>query len=93
MPQNIFLFLEPSKDKYRFPMKVGYLYMNRFVIDETDANEIIDVFEFEPSLAVPSHINTEENDTVSHDQIDQWDREILKKRNENPTIFEFKNFF
>ena len=54
--------------------------MNRFVINETDANEIINIYEFEPSLAVPSHINTEKDDSISHKLIDQWNCDILKKR-------------
>ena len=85
MPQNIFLFLEPTTDKWRFPTKIGNLYMNRFAIDEKDANEILTdndnkIFELKEFFSIPSHLNTEKDDHVSHKQIDRWNQECLQKR-------------
>ena len=85
MPQNIFLFLEPSTDKWRFPSKIGNLYMNRFTINENDANEIFtnddnNIFELEDFFSIPSHLNTEKDDHVSHEQIDSWNQRSLQKR-------------
>jgi len=43
MPQNIIVCIEPSDFKWMDPFKIGYMYMNRFAIDEEAAFEIIDV--------------------------------------------------
>ena len=85
MPQNIVLFLEPTTDKWRFPTKVGNLYMNRFAISENDANEILTnndnkIFELKEFFSIPSHVNTEKDDHVSHKQIESWNQESLQKR-------------
>ena len=85
MPQNIFLFLESSTDKWRFPSKIGNLYMNRFTINENDANEIFTnddnkIFELEEFFSIPSHLNTDKDDHVSHEQIDIWNQRSLQKR-------------
>ena len=92
MPQNIFLFLEPTTDKWRFPIKIGNLYMNRFAINENDANEIITnndnkIFELKEFFSVPSHLNTEKDDHVSHKQIDSWYQESLQKRQSEKLYF------
>ena len=42
---HIVLFMEPSEDKWRIPLKLGRLYMNRFAIDEDAGFEIIKVVE------------------------------------------------
>ena len=80
MRQNLFLFLEPSIDKYRFPFNIGYTYMNRFIIDENDANEIVDIYKLKEFRSVPSYLNTGAEDRASHEQIDKWNQESLQKR-------------
>ena len=49
MPIQIVLFMEPSKDKWTIPLKLGRLYMNRFVIDENAEVEVIKVIELKES--------------------------------------------
>ena len=44
MPQNIILCIEPSKNPYEFPEAMGNLFINKFVIDEEAAFEIVDIF-------------------------------------------------
>ena len=39
-----FLFIEPIKGPYETPSKIGYLFMNRFAIDEDVGFEIRRVF-------------------------------------------------
>ena len=41
---EIVLFLEPSEKAYDTPSKIGYLFMNRFAIDEDAGFEIRKVF-------------------------------------------------
>ena len=55
MKQNIVIFVEPSKEKWRCPFKIGRLYMNRFAIDENDQNEILSVVELTETLLIPPH--------------------------------------
>ena len=42
---RIIFFTEPSRDKWRTPLKMGNLYMNRFAIDEDAAFEVLKIFE------------------------------------------------
>ena len=42
---RIIFFTEPSRDKWRTPLKMGNLYMNRFAIDEDAAVEVLKIFE------------------------------------------------
>ena len=44
--QEVALFIEPSKEAYNTPSKIGYLFMNRFAIDEDAGFEIRKVSEF-----------------------------------------------
>ena len=94
MPQNIVLFLEPAKEKSRIPLIIGRLYMNRFAIDESDANEIIGVFKLEEAMMVPNHLSDykfpnhsnimiyKNCDYSSIFQIFRWNRELGTKRSE-----------
>ena len=97
MPQNIVLFLEPAKEKSRIPLKIGRLYMNRFAIDESDANEIIGVFELKEAMLIPNHLsdfrfpnfnimNYKNLDYSSINQIFRWNRELGTKRSEWETL-------
>ena len=59
--------------------------MNRFTINENDANEIFTnddnkIFELEEFFSIPSHLNTDKDDHVSHEQIDIWNQRSLQKR-------------
>ena len=45
--QKIILFIEPSEDAWRTPLKIGNLFMNRFAVDEDAASEILKIFELE----------------------------------------------
>ena len=45
--QKIILFIEPHKEAYRTPSKIGNLFMNRFAVDEDAASEILKIFELE----------------------------------------------
>ena len=54
--------------------------MNRFIIDENDANEIVDIYKLKEFRSVPSYLNTEVEDRASHEQIDKWNQESLQKR-------------
>ena len=49
MPIQIVLFMEPTKDKWAIQLKLGRLYMNRFVIDENAKVEVIRVIELKES--------------------------------------------
>ena len=43
--QKIVLFIEPSEEAWRTPLKIGNLFMNRFAVDEDAASEILKIFE------------------------------------------------
>ena len=45
--QKIVLFVEPNDDAFLTPSKIGNLFLNRFVIDETVRAEISNIFEFQ----------------------------------------------
>ena len=45
--QKIVLFIEPSDDAWRTPLKIGNLFMNRFAVDEDAAFEVMKIFELE----------------------------------------------
>ena len=45
--QKIVLFIEPSEEAWRTPLKIGNLFMNRFAVDEDAASEILKIFELE----------------------------------------------
>ena len=79
MRQNLVLFFEPSEDKWRCPLKIGSLYMNRFVINEKTANEIISINELRPTKLIPWISN--EMDPVTKDKILHCNKELLQKRN------------
>ena len=48
--QKIILFIEPNKYAYQKSSKIGNLFMNRFVIDEDESNEILKIVELERKL-------------------------------------------
>ena len=41
--QKIVLFIEPQTRKWRTPLKIGNLFMNRFSIDEDASHEILKI--------------------------------------------------
>ena len=65
--QKIVLFIEPSDDAFRTPLKAGHLFMNRFSIGEEANFEIVKIFELGKSsdkMSWPGHSeysNFEEN--------------------------------
>ena len=79
MRQNIVLFFEPSEDKWRCPLKIGCLYMNRFIINEETANEIISINELRPAKSIPWILN--EMNPITKDKISYYNKELLQKRN------------
>ena len=48
--QKIVLFIEPSDDAFQIPVKSGYLFMNRFGIEEEANFEIVKIFELGKSF-------------------------------------------
>ena len=45
--QKIVLFIEPTDDAWRTPLKIGNLFMNRFAVEEDAAFEVLKIFELE----------------------------------------------
>ena len=45
--QKIVLFIEPSGDAFETPVKIGNLFMNRFVVEEDTGFEILKIFELD----------------------------------------------
>ena len=45
--QKIVLFIEPSDDAWQTPLKIGNLFMNRFVVNEDAASEVVKIFELD----------------------------------------------
>lgn len=45
--RNIFIFTELSNDSAMTPSKIGNLYLNRFIIDESAAFEVLGVHDVE----------------------------------------------
>ena len=42
--QKIVLFIEPQKEKFVTPLKIGNLFMNRFSIDEDGCHEFLKTY-------------------------------------------------
>ena len=42
--QKIVLFIEPQGEKYKTPLKIGNLFMNRFAIDEDGSHETLKIY-------------------------------------------------
>ena len=53
--QKIVLFIEPIDDLCFTPLKIGNLFMNRFVVDEDAASEVLKIFELEKTSYELSH--------------------------------------
>ena len=45
--QNIVLFIEPAKEAYSKPSKIGNLFLNRFAIEEDAKNEILKIYQLD----------------------------------------------
>ena len=45
--QKIVLFIEPTDDAWQTPLKIGNLFMNKFVVDEDAASEIVKISELD----------------------------------------------
>ena len=43
--QKIILFIEPNDDAWQTPLKIGNLIMNRSVVEEDAASEVLKIFE------------------------------------------------
>ena len=43
--QKIVFFIEPSDRAFDTPFKIGNLFMNRFVVEEDAAFEVLKIFE------------------------------------------------
>ena len=54
--QEVVLLIEPSEKAYRTPSKIGYLFMNRFAIDEDAGFEIRKVAKFWSTSFRPSEL-------------------------------------
>ena len=48
--QKIVLFIEPQKEKYDTPLKIGNLFMNRFAIDEDGCHGILKIYYLQNSV-------------------------------------------
>ena len=79
MRQHIILFFEPSEDKWRCPLKIGRLYMNRLVINEDTANEIIGLYELRETKQIPFFSN--KMDPVTSEKILKCNQQLIQKRN------------
>ena len=64
MPMQIILFLEPSRNKWAIQMKLGRLYMNRFVINESARVEVIKVIELKESWHELEYEDQFENERI-----------------------------
>ena len=53
--QKIVLFIEPSEEAWRTPLKIGNLFMNRFAVDEDLAYEISKIFELDKTSTKMSY--------------------------------------
>ena len=53
--QKIVLFIEPSDDAWRTPLKIGNLFMNRLAVEEGAASEVLKIFELEKTSLAMSH--------------------------------------
>ena len=47
--KDLVFLMEPSKNEWITPLKIGRLYLNRFIIDEEAAFEIRGIHYFAPS--------------------------------------------
>ena len=45
--QKIILFIEPNNDAWQTPLKIGNLIMNRSVVEEDAASEVLKIYELE----------------------------------------------
>ena len=53
--QKIILFIEPNDDAWQTPVKIGNLIMNRSVVEEDAASEVLKIFELEKTSYELSH--------------------------------------
>ena len=53
--QKIVLFIEPFEEAYVTPFKIGNLFMNRFVVEEDAAFEVLKIFELGKTSSKISH--------------------------------------
>ena len=47
--KDLVFLMEPSKNEWMTPLKIGYLYLNRLIIDEDAAFEVLGIHNFAPS--------------------------------------------
>ena len=47
--KDLVFLMEPSKNEWMTPLKIGNLYLNRFAIDEEAAFEVLGIHYFVPS--------------------------------------------
>ena len=65
---KIVLFIEPSDDAFNMSFKIGYLFMNRFAIDEEATFEILKIFELAKSSSKMSDPRRREYDNFEHER-------------------------
>ena len=56
--QKIVLFIEPNDAEWSTPLKIGNLFMNRFVVEEDAASEVLKIYELEKTtfeMSDPRH--------------------------------------
>ena len=83
--KNLILLIEPSENEYITPWKIANLYLNRFIIEEDAAFEIMGVHQLPKSrLEIPDkdlEILDEELELPDKD-LETFENEIIKKRKE-----------
>ena len=59
LKQKIILFIEPNEEDQKSPRSIGNLYLNRFVINEDAADEVLNIFQLEKC---ERHLSEKERD-------------------------------
>ena len=77
--------MEPSKNEWITPLKIGHLYLNRFTIDEEAAFEIRGIHNLAPSQYEMSvgKIETSEFVRIVNSELKQTGTELLNNRDVN----------
>ena len=81
MKQQIILFIEPAKEEWKCPESIGNLYLNRFVIDEDAAHEVLGVYYLKKSsaeLCDPKHEAYPEFE-IERQHKERFDNKMLKR--------------
>ena len=81
MKQQIILFIEPAKEEWRCPESIGNLYLNRFVIDEDAAHEVLGVYYLQQSSAEVCNPFDDlyANNAMERDKKERFDNKIFER--------------